>query len=170
MPIKKLIMTKNITVQHVSIKAKSGFDSITKNLENVLGKLDLNVIAKLREDPKFVEKKIKSEMQGAEDLILFGSFDHGALLGVSGKASNAMQYVIGNPLIANLMTQHDIRAGLYAPLRVLIFENPDKSVQIEYDLPSSLFGQFGIGEIDEVAVSLDQKLERLIKGIDRLYE
>jgi len=166
MPIKKLIMRKNITVQHISINAKSGFDLITKNLENALGKLDLKVIAKLREDPKFVEKKIKSDMQGAEDLILFGSFDHGALLGVSGKSGHAMQYVIGNPLIANLMTQHDMRAGLYAPLRVLIFENPDKSVQIEYDLPSSLFGQFGIREIDEVAVSLDQKIERLIKGID----
>ena len=159
-------MRNNITVQHISINAKSGFNSITKNLENALGKLDLKVIAKLREDPKFVEKKIKSDMQGAEDLILFGSFDHGALLGVSGKSANAMEYVIGNPLIANLMTQHDIRAGLYAPLRVLIFENPAKSVQIEYDLPSSLFGQFGIREIDEVAVSLDQKIERLIKGID----
>jgi uncharacterized protein (DUF302 family) len=159
-------MIKNITVQHISIHAKSGFDSITKNLENALGKLDLTVIAKLREDLKFVEKKIISDMQGAEDLILFGSFDHGALLGVSGKYGNAMQYVIGNPLIANLMTRHDIRAGLYAPLRVLIFENPDKSVQIEYDLPSSLFGQFGNREIDEVAVSLDQKIERLIKGID----
>jgi len=159
-------MRKTITVEHISINAKNGFDSITKNLENALGQLDLKVIAKLRDDPKFVEKKIKLEMQGAEDLILFGSFDHGALLGVRGKAGNAMQYVIGNPLIANLMTQYDIRAGLYAPLRVLIFENPDKSVQVEYDLPSSLFGQFGIREIDEVAVSLDQKIERLISRID----
>ena len=41
------------------------------------------------------------------------------------------------------MTQHDIRASLYAPLRVLIYENEEGKTCVEYDRPSSLFGQFG---------------------------
>lgn len=60
------------------------------------------------------------------------------------------------------MTEKDIRAGLYAPLRIYIREEgTDKSV-IEYDLPSTVFGQFQHAEVDRVAMMLDQKLEAAI--------
>jgi hypothetical protein len=35
-------------------------------------------------------------------------------------------------------------------------------VRVEYDKPSSLFGQFGNAKVMEVAVMLDQKLEQLL--------
>ena len=73
-----------------------------------------------------------------------------------------MQYVVGNPLLAIQMTQHDIRAGLYAPLRVLLYEDEQGKTCVEYDKPSSLFGQFGNANINEVAAMLDQKLEQLV--------
>jgi uncharacterized protein (DUF302 family) len=60
------------------------------------------------------------------------------------------------------MTQHDIRASLYAPLRVLIYENEESKTCVEYDRPSSLFGQFGNGGVTEVATMLDRKLEQLV--------
>jgi hypothetical protein len=49
------------------------------------------------------------------------------------------------------MTQHDIRASLYAPLRVLIYENEEGKTCVEYDKPSSLFGQFGAPDPDGLA-------------------
>ena len=60
------------------------------------------------------------------------------------------------------MTQHDIRASLYAPLRVLLYENEQGKTYVEYDKPSSLFGQFGNAKVTEVATMLDQKLEQLV--------
>jgi uncharacterized protein (DUF302 family) len=60
------------------------------------------------------------------------------------------------------MTQHDIRAGLYAPLRVLIYENEQGKTCVEYDKPSSQFGQFGNAKVTEVAAMLDSKLEQLV--------
>ena len=60
------------------------------------------------------------------------------------------------------MTQHDIRAGLYAPLRVLVYEDEGGKAFVEYDRPSSLFGQFGNGSVTEVAAMLDRKLEQLV--------
>ena len=60
------------------------------------------------------------------------------------------------------MTQHDIRAGLYAPLRVLIYENDDGKTCVEYDRPSSLFGQFGNAKVTDVATMLDRKIEQLV--------
>jgi len=66
------------------------------------------------------------------------------------------------------MTRHDIRAGLYAPLRVFVYEADDRSTRIEYDRPSSLFGQFNNPEVTTVARSLDEKLANLIKKAERL--
>ena len=88
--------------------------------------------------------------------------DHGALLRLAGQKRKAIQYVVGNPLFALQMTQHDIRASLYAPLRVLIYENEEGKTCVEYDKPSSLFGQFGNDRITPTATMLDRKLEALV--------
>ena len=69
---------------------------------------------------------------------------------------------MGNPLIALQMTQHDIRASLYAPLRVLIYEDESGKTWLGYDKPSSLFGQFGNDRIIPIAVTLDRKLDALV--------
>jgi hypothetical protein len=62
------------------------------------------------------------------------------------------------------MTQHDIRASLYAPLRVLIYDNNERKTCVEYDRPSSLFGQFGNDRIAPTAAMLDRKLEALVSA------
>jgi len=59
------------------------------------------------------------------------------------------------------MTRHAIGASLDAPLRVLIYETEDGKTCVEYDRPSSLFGQFGDERVDRMAASLDWKLENL---------
>jgi hypothetical protein len=38
---------------------------------------------------------------------------------------------------------------------------------VEYDKPSSLFGQFGNANVTAVATMLDQKLEQLVAGAIR---
>lgn len=105
-------------------------------------------------------------MEGFQELMLFWTFDHGSLLKLAGQNRRAKQYLIGNPRIASQMSRHDIRAALYAPLRILVFEKEDQSVQIEYDLPSSLFGQFGNPDVKAVALSLDRKMIALIRKAD----
>lgn len=62
-----------------------------------------------------------------------------------------MQYLLGNPLFAVEMTRYAIGAALYAPLRVLIYETEEGQTCVEYDLPSSLFGQFGDEHVDQMA-------------------
>ncbi|HEX4591054.1 MAG TPA: hypothetical protein VH120_14045 [Gemmataceae bacterium] len=47
--------------------------------------------------------------------MLFKTSDHGALPRLVGRQrKKALQYLVGNPLIAVQMTQHDVRAGRYA--------------------------------------------------------
>ena len=73
-----------------------------------------------------------------------------------------MQYEIGNPLAATEMTRHQLPAALYAPLRVVLYENEDGHSVFEYDRPSSLFGQFGDERVTAVARELDASLERVL--------
>ena len=94
--------------------------------------------------------------------MLFSTSDHGALLRLAGQKKKAIQYLVGNALFAMQMTQHDIRASLYAPLRVLLYENEEGKTCVEYDRPSSLFGQFGDERISPTAAMLDRKLEALV--------
>ena len=100
-------------------------------------------------------------MAGRSGLMLFETHDHGSLLRIVGLKRKAFQYVVGNPLIAIQMTRHVIGAGLYAPLRVLLYEDEEGNACMEYDRPSSIFGQFSDDRIALVAASLDQKLEDL---------
>jgi uncharacterized protein (DUF302 family) len=98
--------------------------------------------------------------------LIFGHEEHGKLLTIKGKPRKAIQYLIGNPLTAAEMTQYDIRAGLYAPLRILVYEADDRLLYAEYDLPSTLFGQFGDERILAVSKGLDRSILAVILMAD----
>ncbi|WP_269149863.1 DUF302 domain-containing protein [Xanthobacter oligotrophicus] len=75
-----------------------------------------------------------------------------------GQKQNAAQFVIGNVLIATQMTSRNAAAGLYAPLRIMLYETAAGTAVFEYDRPSDLFGQYGNREVTEIAGSLDRKI------------
>ena len=152
-----------ITVDHVRVVADEPFDQVIKAFEQQLGEFNPEVYKSLNagEDAEKVRAKIEA-MVGPSGFMLFRTSDHGALLRLAGQKKKAIQYLIGNPLFAMQMTQHDIRASLYAPLRVLLYENEHGKTSVEYDMPSSLFGQFGNAKVTDVATMLDRKLEQLV--------
>ena len=63
------------------------------------------------------------------------------------------------------MLQHDIRAGLNVPVRLLIYEHSDGSTRVAYDLPSSLMSGLGKADVTAAATKLDAKLIALAKTI-----
>ena len=96
-------------------------------------------------------------------LWIFLMRSHGELTAADGRNSKAMQYEIGNPLTAERMTRHVLAAGLYAPLRVILYEDTSDRAVFEYDLPSSLFAQFGEEPVAEVGRELDAELEVVLE-------
>jgi uncharacterized protein (DUF302 family) len=151
------------TVDHVRLATDKPFEEVARAFERQLGRFEPDVYKSLAAsgDTKGVRAKIEA-MAGSSGFMLFGTQDHGALLHLAGQERKAVQYVVGNPLFAFQMTRHDIRASLYAPLRVLLYVNDQGKTCVEYDMPSSLFGQFGNVEIDAVAAMLDRKLQALV--------
>ena len=152
-----------IRVDHVQVATNKAFEEVTKAFEAELGKFDGDVRKAATSSEDIEEAKAKiAAMAGPSGFMLFGTQDHGSLLRLAGQKRRAIQYVVGNPLFALQMTQHDIRASLYAPLRVLIYEDEERKTCVEYDRPSSLFGQFGNDRIAPTAAMLDKKLEALV--------
>jgi hypothetical protein len=158
-------MTTSNQIRHLSIKLSTSFEKFTRQFEGALGRFDPNQIAAHFEAPALLEDTIR-KMQGYEELMLFNKYDHGALLTAISAPRKAIHYMIGNPLIANAMTHHDLRAGLYAPLQALVYEGEEMAAYIEYDLPSDLFGQFNNANVNLTAKSLDTKFENLIQMAD----
>ena len=150
-------------VDHVRLATDKHFEEVTAAFERQLGRFEPGVYQALAEggDAEAARARIEA-MAGPSGFMLFGTQNHGALLRIARQQRKAVQYVVGNPLFALQMTQHDIRASLYAPLRVLIYENEEGKTCVEYDRPSSLFGQFGNDRISPTAAMLDRKLEALV--------
>jgi hypothetical protein len=84
------------------------------------------------------------------------------LLQIAGSKRNAVQYDIGNPLTASKMTRHQLPAALYAPLRVVLFEDEKGRGIFEYDKPSCFFGQYGDERVTEVGRYLDAALQAVL--------
>jgi uncharacterized protein (DUF302 family) len=157
----------SISVQHVTVQSNHDFSATIQRFEKQLGTFDPGVIEILAEDPGRHTDEVRSKLQAMEGPSCFMRFgpvqNHGLLLPLVGKAAaKARQYVIGNPLFAVEMTRHDLRAGLYAPLRVLVYEDRQGATCLEYDLPSSLFGQFNDQNVRKIGMMLDQKMEKLV--------
>jgi uncharacterized protein (DUF302 family) len=157
------VNVSRFTVDHVRRESAKPFEEVASALERQLGRFDPDVYKVLAAggDAEGTKAKIEA-MAGPSGFMLFATHNHGALLRLARQKQKAIQYVVGNPLFALQMTQHDVRTSLYAPLRVLVCESAHGRTCIEYDKPSSLFGQFGQGEIDAVAAMLDRKLEALV--------
>jgi uncharacterized protein (DUF302 family) len=161
----KEMSDNHFTVDHVRRTTDKPFGDVTTAFERQLGRFEPVVYQALAAggDAEGARARIEA-MAGPSGFMLFATHNHGALLRLAGQKRKAVQYVVGNPLFALQMTQHDIRASLYAPLRVLVYENEEGKTCVEYDRPSSLFGQFGNDRITPTAAMLDEKLDVLVAG------
>jgi hypothetical protein len=150
-----------VAVEHIRIESAKSFADVRAALERSVPHLDPGLVKAL--DNGDVERADREKKEGPE-LSIFQVRDHGTLLKIAGKARNALQYDIGNPVTASLMTRHRLSAALYAPIRVVLYENDAGHGIFEYDQPSTTFGQFGDEQVTSVARGLDAALARALLG------
>src|SRR5215470_12638796 len=148
-----------VKVQHRSFLIERDYEEFTGRLEQILGRF---VPSKLKGLTPDAAKEALKSMEGEQGFMIIQIIDHGADLLLVGQRRKAKLYLIGNPLLAIQVNRYDIRAALYAPLRVLVFESDPGRTVVEFDQPSTLFGQFGQDEVTAGAVESDGKLDRVI--------
>jgi hypothetical protein len=74
----------------------------------------------------------------------------------------ATQYLMGNHTIAERMFRYDPSVMLHAPLRTLLYADPDGDTKLAVDQPSLLFTSYDNREIAAVGRALDALLAQLI--------
>ena len=85
-----------------------------------------------------------------------------AVMAGSASSWKATQYLMGNHTIAERMFRHDPSVMLHAPLRTLLYTDPQGDTKLAVDQPSLLFASYGNPQIAGVGRELDVLLARLI--------
>src|SRR6266849_3938022 len=155
------VTSQPIAIEHIRISSRRPFAEVRRKLERMVPKLDPGIAEALGSGD---QRRAKDYEENGPKLSIFGERDHGALLQIAGGRCNALQYDIGNPLTASKMTRHQLSAALYAPLRVVLFEDEQGRGLFEYDRPSSFFSQYGEEGVTEVGRYLDATLEAVLRN------
>jgi hypothetical protein len=151
--------TAIVNVVHVTIACGRPFEAVRDALVKDVPALDPQLM-KLLTGANTAE--IAERHAAGPKLWLFEMRDHGALIAAEGHAKKAIQFEIGNPLTAERMTRHHLAAALYAPLRIVLYEDAQGRAVFEYDLPSSLFSQFGDMRVAKTGHELDEELKQAL--------
>jgi uncharacterized protein (DUF302 family) len=148
-----------LSVEHRILRCMHTFEQVHETLIRTVPALDPALGEMLARGER---EKVEAARRDLSKLWIFSIRDHGSLTAADGQKSKAMQYEIGNPLTAERMTRYRLAAALYAPLRIVLYEDEKGQAVFEYDLPSSFFGQFGDDRVTAVGVELDAELESVL--------
>jgi hypothetical protein len=151
------------TVERIDVPTKGRFEDATALLEKNVPMAEVSRLAQLVES-RATSAEVQAAVGGSAgdlEFVILAKLEQGALTSLLGTPKKISTYLIGNPVIANRMFERDRAAGLYAPLRVTLYEDPAGTVHFAYDRPSTLLGSFEDAEIDAVARVLDEKMATL---------
>ncbi|MGZ4583876.1 MAG: DUF302 domain-containing protein [Mycobacterium sp.] len=147
------------------------YDS-TKNYDELLAALlddmgeqpvPINDIATTTDDWRSYQERVEPHV-GPSGFMLFALIDHGAWITKAGIGRKAIRVILGNPLIAITMLRHDVTAGLFAPVELLLLDEGTGS-SLTYVKPSSLMVVEPNLELLSAAEELDAKLAALAEKV-----
>jgi uncharacterized protein (DUF302 family) len=123
-------------------------------------------IAKRSSSWESYESEVQTHV-GPGGFMLFAAFDHGGWIGKAGIQRKVLRLVIGNPLIAITMLRHDVMAGLFAPVELLLTDEEGGTSSLTYVVPSTLMVVEPNPPLLSAARELDAKLAALASKVTR---
>jgi uncharacterized protein (DUF302 family) len=156
--------TKTI-IDHVTVSSSKPYALVKQDLESRLGRLDDHIRTLLKQDKVDELRVALQKAAGNDGLVIHYIGLHGDWLVLKGQRRNGTEYFTGNVLTATEMTSVNMAAGLYAPLRIMVYENAQGGTTIEYDKPSTQLSQFHSAQIDVQGRSLDARLAKLCASV-----
>ena len=124
----------------------------------------LNEVGANSESWDACKKEIESHI-GPSGFSLFAMIDHGAWIKKVGIRRKVVRFIIGNPMIAITMLRHDLTAGLFAPVELILIEEDHNRSSLTYVRPSSLMVVAKNNALLQAAKELDSKLYALAQKV-----
>jgi uncharacterized protein (DUF302 family) len=158
-----------ITVEHVVVPSNLSYEQVILALEaqvGVYGNWEVipHQLAAMHASWEQVAQ-ITQPLIGASGFTTFVKMEQGVLLSLTGKPKRITQYSLGNHLIGVYMLEHVPEVGLYAPPRVLVYEDYEGKTFVAYDRLVSLVSQYHNEEVTNVARLVDYKLDELARMV-----
>jgi uncharacterized protein (DUF302 family) len=139
-------------------------DQLAHRLRDRMGRADLVELGRLAREAATAEefaREVETRFVGESGFMLFAEFDHGAWLARFGIRRQVLRWILGNPLIAVTMLRHDVTAGLFAPVEILLADRAGEvGSSVTYLKPSTLMGSNPA--VLEAARALDVKLDSFV--------
>ena len=152
-------------IDHVTVSSSKPYASVKQDLESRLGRLDDHIRTLLKQNKVEELRAALQRAAGNDGLVIHYIGVHGDWLVLKGQHKNGTEYFTGNVLTAVEMTNVNMAAGLYASLRIMVYENTQGGTTIEYDKPSTQLSQFHSAQIDAQGRSLDDRLAKLCASV-----
>jgi uncharacterized protein (DUF302 family) len=145
------------------------FDEVLARLGSLMGRAsmeDLYAVTEQAASRETFEQEVQRRFVGESGFMKFGEIDHGGWLGLFGIHRRTVRWIFGNPLIAVTMIEHDLTAGLFAPVEMLITERENEDgADLTDVLPSSLMVIENNPPLRTAAEALDAKIAALIENV-----
>jgi hypothetical protein len=153
----------------IDIETGIPFDKFITALEKAAPPVDQTALERIRAAGGDWDDVLAAAAENApNDLMTYAKIDARGYFGLAGHHTPAIEYLIGNHVIAETMFRHDAKAMLYAPLRMLVYGDENGNAIFTMDQPGPAFGSLGIADVSKVGLDLDRKVVNLLKviGVD----
>jgi uncharacterized protein (DUF302 family) len=153
------------TVEHIVVPSSRSYEEVLIALEARVGiPGDWEVLPRQLASMHLSWEQVVEMTQpliGTSGFTTFVKMEQGILLSLTGKPKKITQYSLGNHMIGVYMLEYLPEVGLYAPPRLLVYEDYEGHAYIAYDRLTSLVSQYQNEEVTNIARLVDLKMEEL---------
>jgi hypothetical protein len=155
--------TRNTTIDHpgrrLVVALPRPYDAARAEYETLVPEVDS---ARFFQTVSWQATLELAEINAPHGFMRYYRSDITAAMAGSPSSWQATQYLMGNHTIAERMFRHDPSVMLHAPLRTLLYADPEGDTKLAIDQPSLSFGSYGNPKIADVGLELDALLAQLI--------
>jgi uncharacterized protein (DUF302 family) len=153
--------------ERIVVSTDVPFEEVRSRLRALMGSVTIAEIVELAQSCSSRDSfaaAVERRFVGPSGFMLFAELDHGGWLARVDIPRRTVRWIFGNPLIAETMIRHDITAGLFAPVEMLITEaEGGGGATLTYVRPSTLMVVESNPPLQAAAEALDAKVEALIE-------
>ena len=156
--------TNTIAIDHPSrrlvVALPALYDEAREQYETLVPEVDLARFFQMASWQATLEL---AEINAPHGFMRYYRSDVTAMMASSQSFWKATEYLMGNHTIAERMFRHDPSVMLHAPLRTMLYADPDGDTKLAIDQPSLLFNSYDNPQIADVGHELDGLLAALIR-------
>jgi uncharacterized protein (DUF302 family) len=160
------INTVTRPVRQITISTRRPWADFRADYERAVPAFDrLEAVGVVLSDSGWEAIKRLSAATAVNGFVNFFVFDPSPVMATNGSSGQAVTYLTGNIVEAEVGFRERPGCFLYVPLRLVIAADRDGQAQLTFDHPSDLFDAYGDPKLDAVAESFAELFAALLKQL-----